>query len=424
MLISVIGLNHKTAPVEVRERLAFSEALVEKAISDLVKNYDIAEAVLLSTCNRVEIYSVLPAEKQCSARQVSDFFAEFFDVPKDLYESSLYCYEADKAARHIFYVASSLDSMVVGEPQILGQVKEWFQLSQRLNATGPILNEMFQRALRVGKRVRSETMIGRSAVSVPYVAVEMAKKIFPELDEKKVTLLGTGKMSEVTVKNLQNAGVREISVVSRTPERAQAVAERLGTTPLVFDAEYEFLYETDIMVTSTDSPHFLIKKDKMQELMRRRKQRLLFIVDIAVPRDVEPEINGLENVYLYNIDDLEQIVHRNREERKKEIQHAEEIVEAEVLNFCSWLASLEVTPALKRFRELLEEIRTAEVERLIRENKHFNAEQRKEIEYFSRVLINKIAHTPTERLKELACSDRSCTYAEVLRKLFDLDAKD
>jgi glutamyl-tRNA reductase len=424
MIVSVTGLNHKTASVEVRERLALSVDQVERALSRLFHAYAVSEAVLLSTCNRVEIYSVCPREQDGKAQPIADFFADFFSVPKALYELSLYRYEGEKAARHLFRVASSLDSMVVGEPQILGQVKEWFQACVRHNAVGVVLNEMLQRALRVGKKVRSETSIGRSAVSVPYAAVELAKKIFSSLEGKTVTLLGTGKMSEVTVKNLGNAGVRDICVISRTPERAEASAQHLGAKPLVFDPEYRFLRDTDILIASTSAPHFLIRKDAMQELMLARRHKLLFIVDIAVPRNVEPAVNDIENVYLYNIDDLEHIVRRNREERSKEMQHADEIVEAAVTGFASWLASLEIMPALKVFRSFLEQMRAAEVERLIAENKHFDAAQREKIEYFSRALINKIAHKPTERLKKLASSGEGYTYAEFLRELFELESED
>jgi glutamyl-tRNA reductase len=424
MILSVTGLNHKTAPVEVREQVAFSVDVAERALSRLLSGYGAAEAVLLSTCNRVEMYCVRPAEQRGEAHELADFFADFFHVPRSVYETSLYSYEGEKAARHLFRVASSLDSMVVGEPQILGQVKEWFHLCVRQNAVGGVLNELFQRALQVGKKVRSETMIGRSAVSVPYAAVELAKKIFSSLEGKKVTLLGTGKMSEVTVRNLVNAGVREIWVVSRSEERAESAAGRLGARPRLFDADYHFLGDTDILIASAGAPHFLITKDRLQRLMVERKQQLLFIIDIAVPRNVDPAVNELENVYLYNIDDLEQIVQRNRAERMKEMEKGEEIVEAAVVQFASWLASLEITPALKVFRGFLEQLRAGEVERLIAENARFDAEQREAIEYFSRALINKIAHAPTERLKKLASTGQGYTYAELLRKLFEADHGD
>jgi glutamyl-tRNA reductase len=416
MLLSVTGLSHKTAPVEIREKFAISDRAVADVLRRLVQGYGADEAVLLSTCNRVEIYTV-----QSQGADVSDFFGELSGMNRCSYQDYLYRFVGDQAVRHIFRVASSVDSMIVGEPQILGQVKEAFHKATDCGTTGLIFHKLFSRALAVGKKVRTETNIGKSAVSVPYAAVELAKKIFGTLAAKNVVVVGSGEMSETTAKHLTCAGAQNLFVVNRTHERAVAMASQLGGIPVKFDTTLEFLINSDIVITSTSSPHFLVRKSALESIMQKRRNRLLFLIDIAVPRDIDPEVNSIENVYLYNIDDLEHIVEKNLKERQSELEEVEQIVEGQVAKFLHWTASREVVPTVRAFRAYLDDIRRLEIERSVKNSHGFSSEQLRQIDYFSKALINKICHLPTAKLKQHARTGTGFSYCALLREMFELD---
>ncbi len=424
MLLSVLGLSHKTAPVEIREKFAISDRALAEALRGLVQRYGVDEAVVLSTCNRVEIYTVQRQVASGTRGDVCDFFGELSGLERGLYNDYLYRFVGDQAVRHVFRVASSVDSMIVGEPQILGQVKEAFHKAMDCGTTGLIFNTLFSRALAVGKKVRTETSIGRSAVSVPYAAVELARKIFGTLGGKNAVVVGSGDMSETTAKHLKHAGVENLFVVNRTHERAVAMASQLGGIPVEFNSELEFLVRSDIMISSTSSPHFLIRKSALESIMQKRRNRLLFLIDIAVPRDIDPEVNAIENVYLYNIDDLEHIVEKNVQERRSELERVELIIDGEVTKFLHWIASRDIVPTVRAFRAYLDDIRRLEIERSVKNSHGFTHEQLLQIEYFSRALINKISHLPTAKMKQHASTGKGFSYCELLRELFELKTDD
>jgi glutamyl-tRNA reductase len=421
--IVATGLNHRTAPVELREKFAVPDASLESALQVLYALPGVREAVILSTCNRVELYTVEEGEGAPGHGSAS-FFRNFFQVNESVYISHLYRLYDEKAVRHLFSVASSLDSMIVGEPQILGQVKEYFLKAQIAGTTGRILNNVFGRALAVGKRTRTETAIGEMAVSVPYAAVELAKKVFDSLQGKTVGLLGRGKMSEITARHLKRSGVENLYVINRDMEHAIEFAKLVGGVPLGWSEDYEFLMHTDILICSTRASHPLITLEPLQKIMARRRNRMLFLIDISVPRRIDPAVNELENVYLFNIDHLEKMVAENMRLRMDEGRKAAAMIDDEVMAFQQWLGALDVVPAIRAFRERLESLRADEISRVLRNYEGFAPEQRELIEQFSKALINKIGHLPTTKLKSAADPDKAMRYSDILRDLFDLEKQD
>lgn len=423
MRIIATGLNHHTAPVELRERFALRRDELPEALQLLYSQPGIREAVILSTCNRVELYTVEEEEEAPDGASAS-FFQRYFDIEPSHYMKHLYQLDSDKAVRHLFSVAGSLDSMIVGEPQILGQVKEFFLNAQAAGTCGRILNALFSRALGVGKRIRSETGIGQLAVSVPYAAVELARKVFDSLDGKSVSLVGRGEMSEVTALNLKRFGVKAIYAVNRDMDNAIQFAERIQGLPQLYDESLEFLLHTDIVVASTRAPHPVITKDALQRIMARRRNRLLLLIDISVPRVIDPAVEKLPNVYLFNIDHLETMVAENTRLRLEEARKAAPLIEEQVDGFMEWLASLNVVPTIRAFREHLETLRSVEVSRVLKDYQNFTPEQRELVEEFSRALINKIGHLPTVKLKAAQSPERARHLSSILRHLFDLESSD
>ncbi|MCX7963171.1 MAG: glutamyl-tRNA reductase [Candidatus Hydrogenedentota bacterium] len=421
MQIVVTGLNHRTAPVELREQFAIPEAQLGEALEVLLAQNGVSEGVILSTCNRVELYTVESAsgEKQGSA----SFFREFFHVAEHRYINHLYRLYDAAAVRHLFNVASSLDSMIVGEPQILGQVKQAFLRAQEVRATGPILNHLFTHALAVGKRARSETAVGTQAVSVPSAAVDLARTIFDRLEGKRVVVIGRGKMSELALRHLKRENVREVIVVGRCLGHAHRFAKEVGASARPFDEALTFLDDADIVLASTRAPHMLLSAAAVRQLMRRRHNRLLLIVDISVPRVVDPAVNDLENVYLFNIDHLEEIVAENYRLRLEEARKAGALIEEETAEFLEWFNSRQVVPTIQAFREYLETVRREEVQRVLSDLSRFTPEQRELIEQFSRALVNKIAHTPTVRLKSAPDPETASQFSAALQALFDLQER-
>ncbi len=324
MEIIVVGANHKTMPVELRERLAINKA-------SFPFNEDIKEMVILSTCNRVEVYAVTTNAKEGTAR-IIDFLSQYYCLKKVEFETYLYSYQNEEAVRHLFKVAASLDSMVVGEPQILGQIKSAYEEAFKTKRTGPYLNNLFQKAILVGKKVRNQTEIGKGAVTVSFAAVKLAKKIFGELDNKKILIIGAGKMSEETAKYLI-ANKSSIFATNRTYEKAVEIAAKFSGRAIKFDELFNILPEIDIVISSTSAPHLIIKKEDIKNLMPLRYYKPLFFIDIAVPRDIDPDIGNIDGIYLYNIDDLQAVVQSNIKLRQKEITKCETIIEKEIKEF-------------------------------------------------------------------------------------------
>lgn len=399
MNILVIGLNHKIADVEVREKLAFQG---EKGVEGLIRFRElpgIDEAMILSTCNRVELYANVH-DVQRAAETIKSFLAAFHSLGRDSLDRSLYVYEGVTAVRHIFRVAASLDSMVIGEPQILGQLKDAFESALSRRTTGTLLNRVMKKAISVAKRVRTETKIAENAVSISFAAVELAKKIFTDLSKRVFLLLGAGEMAELAAKHLISNGVREVLVSNRTFERACELARDFQGRAVRFEEFISELARTDIIICSTGAPHYILTKEQMQKVMRERKQRPVFIIDISVPRNIDPAINDLENVYLYNVDDLQGVVDSNLFERKREAEKAEKIIDEEVETFLKWWASLDSVPTIIALREKAEEIRKEELEKLFGKIQHIGPKEREAIEYMATALMNKLIHPPTAALKE------------------------
>ncbi|MEA5115091.1 MAG: glutamyl-tRNA reductase [Geobacteraceae bacterium] len=419
MNIIVVGLSHHTAPIEIRERLAFEPNSMEKPLCCLVTLPDIAEGIIVSTCNRVEVYAVTRDIAGGIAR-IKRFLADWHSLPYDEVSPYLYGYHGDNAIRHVFRVAASLDSLVIGEPQILGQVKAAYGYAAEYGTSGLILNRFLHKAFSVAKRVRTETLIASSAVSIAFAAVELAKKIFDDLSDKTVLLIGAGEMGELAAKHFLTGGVSGVLVANRTFERGERLAEELGGRPLRFEDLFDHLHKADIILSSTGSPHFIIGPKEVAEVIRRRKQRPMFFIDIAVPRDIAPEVNDLENVYLYNTDDLQGVVESNREQRLKEAAKAEEIVTVEADRFLSWLSSLEVVPTIVALRSRFDEIVRAEVERTMVDWKGISPQHEKRIEAMTSAMISKLLHTPISVLKHTGQGNRIDLYLDALRSLFDL----
>ncbi|GJM77328.1 glutamyl-tRNA reductase [Paenibacillus macerans] len=350
MHIVVVGLNYRTAPVEVRERFSFAEKDMPQALQELLRTKSVLEGVIIATCNRTEIYVVVDRLHMCGYF-IRSFMERWFGVPREEFTRHLYMYEDEQAVRHLFRVACGLDSMVLGETQILGQVKSAFLLSQREKGTGTWFNMLFKQAVTLGKRAHSETAIGESAVSISYAAVELGKRIFGSFSGKRVLILGAGKMSELTAKHLSGGGADEVIVANRTYARAQELAAKFDGTPCTMQEAMERLADVDILISSTGAEGYVITSAQVARSMKRRPDRPLFMIDIAVPRDIEPEIGELENVFLYDIDDLEGIVENNLEMRRAEAVKIDKMIEEEMQVFANWLQTLGVKPVIRALQE-------------------------------------------------------------------------
>lgn len=420
MNIIVLGVNHKTAPVEVREKLAFGEKHLEESMNILLRLPEIKERVILSTCNRVEIYA-RTGNIEDGIKRLKDFIYKYHRIKEGELEDYFYTYYTEDAIEHIFKVSSSLDSMVVGEPQILGQVKDAYTFAKERKATGMILNQLFERAFSVAKKVRTETRIAENAVSISYVAVELAKKIFGELEGKTIMVIGAGEMSELAARYLISNGARNILVSNRTFEKAVELARELKASAIRFDSIEDEMMRTDIVISSTGAPAFIIKKDMVERVIRQRRNRPIFFIDIAVPRDIEPAVNEMENVYLYDIDDLQHVVDANVKERERESQKAVKIVEKEVGQFLNWLDGLEIVPTITALREKAEAIRQKELEEAFSKLGTVSDKERLVIDNLSSAIVKKLLHEPTINLKKQIESTDGHWYIKVVRHLFNLE---
>jgi glutamyl-tRNA reductase len=403
------GVNHNTAPVEVRERLAFSENSIPLALERLRTGQGICEAVILSTCNRVEI--TVAAEDDADPQAAIDSFL------LEARGAQVYRYEGRAAIHHLFRVAASLDAMIVGEPQILGQMKNAYAISKSAGAMNGLLENVMSRAFSVAKRVRSETGIGQMAVSVSYAAVELARKIFDSLEGKTVMLVGSGKMSELAARHLRRSGCSHIFVTNRTHSRAMEMAELFGGTAIEYTRFTTMLPEVDIVITSSGAPHYVLTKEEMQRVIAARKNKPVFVIDIAVPRNVEPAVNKVDNVFLYDIDDLQGVVNSNLAERKKEAGRAEQIVGEEVEKMLARLKVQEVAPTITGLQEQFEGIRAAEMEKL-RRRAGMSAEQMEQVDALTRAIVNKIAHGPIAELRRQAGEPEGGQVTEMIKRIF------
>ena len=417
MKLLLTGLSHKTAPVHLREKLAVAESLLPRALREL-QQLGAAEAVVLSTCNRVEF--AVSTHDEAEPGMVLDQFLIQWQVPRAAFDGHLYRYEARDAIQHIFRVASSLDSMVVGEPQILGQMKAAYNAAKTEGLVGGMLETVLTRAFSAAKRVRSETGIGQMAVSVSYAAVELARRIFGSLNGQKVLIIGSGKMGELAAKHLRRSGANKIFVTNRTHARAEEMARLFEGRAIDYTAFPSMLHEIDIVIASSGAPHFILTRDEMQRVIAQRRNKPMFLIDIAVPRNIDPAVNEIDGVFLYDVDDLAGVVNANLKEREKQAEQAEAIIAEEVEHMMARLRIESVAPTIVSLQEQLEEIRAAEVARAIRRMPGLTPEQQQHIEAMTRSIVNKIAHGPISELRRNATEPEGSHAIEVIRKVFHL----
>jgi len=419
MSFHLIGVNHNTAPVEVRERLALPESRLPEVCKSLCQQEGIEEGMILSTCNRVELL----VRRRDGVDNLRRFVCEYFHLDPAEYERYFYDYREEEAVRHVFRVTSSLDSMVIGEPQILGQVKEAYAVARAVGAINSQLDSLLTRAFAVAKRVRTETAVGSSAVSVASVAVELAKKIFGSLNGKHVYLVGAGKMSELAARHLIAHGAASIFVANRTYDRAVQLAKKFHGQAIMFEQLYDTCDKADIVITSTGAPHAIFRREHGELFLSRRRNRPMFFIDIAVPRDVDPGLNKLDGIFVYDIDDLQQAVTSHVADRRKEAERAEAIVALEVQRFQARLQTLDVVPTIVSLQDHLETIRQAEIDRVRGRLGSLSPDQELAVDALTRGIINKIMHTPISTLKTAARESEATTVIDLVRRLFNLQEK-
>jgi glutamyl-tRNA reductase len=416
-VIVVVGLSHQTAPLAVREALAFPKEALGEALERLRGEVGLSEAMILSTCNRVEIYGRAPESVSGS---VAAFLAEFHDQPLADLDAHLYRHEGDVAVRHAFRVAASLDSMVLGESQIFGQVKQAYESAEEAGALGAVLTALRNRSFAAAKRARTETAIGRNAVSVSHVAVELARKIFGNLRDRSVLLVGAGKMSELAARQMVKDGARASVLGGRTMEKAEHLAAALGGRAAPLDELRAEMSQVDVVISGTGAPGLVVRREDVAAAQSERRHRPLFLIDIAVPRDIEPAVGKVKGVFLYDLDDLRSVSDANLRERQKEAAQAEAILDEEVGAFLEWRRSLDVVPLLVELRGRADEIRRAEIDRARRRFGELTSEQEKALDAVTTGIVNKLLHSPTVELKKMASSHHSTDHVRLIRKLFGL----
>lgn len=421
MHVIVVGLSHKTAPIEVREKLAVPESRLGEALRRLSAYPGIRESILLSTCNRVEVYAIVD-EVETGYLRVQKFLADtHLALSTEQLTPHLYWHTGERAIRHLFRVASSLDSMIVGEPQILGQLKDAFEVALATKSSGVVLNKLVKKAISVAKRVRTETKIAEAAVSVSYAAVELAKKIFSNLSEKTVLLIGAGEMAKLAARHLISHGVRRVMITTRDAHSAVELAKRFNGVPIPFDEFKKQMAEADIVLCSTGASHYLVRTEDIQRTIRQRMNRPIFLIDISVPRNIDPAVKDIDNAFLFDIDDLEMRVEENREERRREAGKAERLIEEEVRIALQWMKSLEVTPTILALRKRAEEIKQSELEKTLGRLKNLSPQERGIVESLASAVVNKLLHGPLVTLKAEATTAAGSMYVEAARRFFGLD---
>lgn len=421
MGIIAVGLSHKTAPIEVREKLNFPEKTLPDALRKLMTYEGIRESLIVSTCNRVEIYASVQ-DSSGGIDLIKQFISDYHGLARQALDESLYVYPDAQGVRHTFRVASSLDSMVVGEAQILGQLKDAFDIALKTKTTSTILNKLIKKAISVAKRVRTETRLAEGAVSISSAAVELAKKIFGELEGKHVMLLGAGEMAELAAQHLLGNGVKNIMVANRTFERAEELAKEFKGDAIRFEHFPDALVMVDILICATGASHYVVNRDMVGRALKERRNKPIFMIDISNPRNIDPEVDKIDNVYLYDIDDLQSKVDVNAEGRAREAEKAEEIVAQEVETFLQWERALDAVPTIVDLREKVEDIRKRELEKTLGCLNGVNEDQKRALEAMSQAIVNKLLHAPLVVLKQAAslpgAGDNTIAIA---RRLFNLD---
>ncbi|CUS36623.1 Glutamyl-tRNA reductase [Candidatus Nitrospira nitrosa] len=421
MHLIVVGLSHKTAPVEIRERLAVPESRLGEALIRLCSYPGVKEGILLSTCNRVEVYSVVD-DIDTGYGRIQEFLADtHLSLSSEQLTPHLYWHTGDRAIAHLFRVASSLDSMIIGESQILGQLKDAFEVALAHKTTGVIMNKVVKKAISVAKRVRTETKIAEMAVSVSYAAVELAKKIFSNLHEKTVLLVGAGEMAKLAAKHLIANGVGHVRITTRTPQHAVDLAEMFGGTAVPFDQFKDDMASADIVLVSTGAAHYLIGAEDVHRAVQERMNRPMFLIDISVPRNIDPAVRHVDNAFLFDIDDLKHRVEQNRAERVQEAEKAERMVIEEVTMILDWMKSLEVTPTIVALRNRVEDIKRAEVEKVLGRLGHLSAQDRELVEGLASSIVNKLIHRTMVTLKSEVNSSSGPAFVEAARQFYALD---
>lgn len=420
MKLWITGVNHRTAPVAIRERLAFKDGDLPVALKDLCRRPGLVEGLILSTCNRVEV-AVTSDEDVDPQNCVEEFLASSSrNGDRAWMQPYIYGFGGREAIRHLFRVAASLDSMVIGEPQILGQLKSAYSVAKSQGVLNGFLDTVLTRAFSVAKRVRSETEIGVNAVSVSYAAVELAREIFGSLASKKVMLIGAGKMSELSARHLYRSGVSQILVANRTRSRAEEVAELVRGTIVDYDQLPATLPEVDIVIASSGAPNYILLKEQVRKIIEARKNRPMFLIDIAVPRNIDPAVNELDNVFLYDIDDLQRVVDKNLRGRIDEAAEADKIIVEEVDRLEAWVRTREVVPTIVSLQAQLEQWRAGEVEKMRGKFGALTSQQEEALEALTRGIVNKIAHGPISELRKNAGNPSGVHVLDAIRKAFRL----
>lgn len=419
MYVLLAGLNHKTAPVEIRERFSICGADLDRAYMSLENKEDLEAAVILTTCNRTEVYATA-RDIQKGLRALEDFLTGYAGMDYDLLKNYIYqpnCYDA---ILHLFRVVSGLDSMILGEPQILGQVKEAHQKAMEAGASDGILNALFQKAIYVGKKVRTDTAIDRHQFSISHAAVELAKDILGDLEEKTVLVIGAGEMSELTTKYLMLNGVKSVIVSNRSHEKALSMAESFSGRAVRFDQLPAELGQADIVISCTAANHYVLRDDNCSQVLKSREGRKIIMIDIAVPRDIDPALKEIPGVFLYDIDKLQNVVDAGYLERQNAVLEADRIIIEEIAKFNEWLASLYVIPVITALKDRGETIKQNEIKRACNRWGKMSEQEQKIINSMANSIVNQLLHFPIVNLKEMAASNQGHLYAEVVKKLFAL----
>jgi glutamyl-tRNA reductase len=421
MNIIVVGLNHNKASVEVREKFAFDSEKLTNALRELKESRISLENVILSTCNRVEMYASVK-NIDADVEKMIQFLSDFHNVSRQALDDSLVIYHGPEAVRHIFRVASGLDSVALGETQIHGEIKDAYYIAMDHKSTGTILNKLMKKTFSVAKRTRTETGISKGAVNISSAAVDLAKKIFEDLSRETFMLMGAGEMAELAAQHLIGNGVKDVMITNRTLERAAELAEEYNGKVVPFESFPDELLHSDIVICSTGAPDYILRKDQLHTIMKARKQKPMFIFDISVPRNIDPEINDLDNVYLYDVDDLKDVADANAEERNREADKAEKIVEEEVRSFIKWQKSLVATPTIVAIREKAEAIRADELDKMLRKLGPVEESTIKAIEQLTNSIMNKLIHPPTAALKSE--QDDRDIMVDMAKRLFKIETEE
>jgi glutamyl-tRNA reductase len=420
MQLAVLGLNHNSAPVEIREKLAVEGDELGGIYTQIMANDRIYEAMIISTCNRVEYY-IVTDDFLCNIESVLEIISAHCDMDRTELRKYTYIHCGDESVRHIFRVACGLDSLVMGEPQIFGQVKDSFEACRKFGGAGTFIKKLEEYTIKTTKKVRTHTGIGENPVSVSYAAVELASKIFGNLSKHSALIIGAGEMCELAAKHLVTAGIGNITVTNRTMEKAKNLADEIDGDVIGFEQYRDGLMNYDIVISSTGATELLVTKEDAAKAMAGRKKRPMFLIDIAVPRDIDPQINDIENVYVYDIDDLKAVVDANRKQREREAVKAEEYIDAGMDGFYGWLESMKIVPVIKSLRQNFEDRKETELGRFAGKNKIEDKDELAKMEYLLSSYMNKVLHTPLKNLKNKGADGKKYSLDEAMKILFELE---